>query len=290
LPEDATAAASDLGRWRAESVVREDAERTWWVAQDYVGPDGVARTREGLAASVEVTPYSAGEILPHERTHAGPKEDRLRLLRATRTQLEPIFLLYDAEPVATRPQRDPEMDVEESAVRTRVWALDDAPHEIDVPFLIADGHHRYETAVAFREEEPAATHTFAVLVSARASGVEIFPTHRLVQRVGPVDGEEVDGPGEGVVLYRGGRYLRVATHDDFGPRVVESLAPEGVSYTASSSEAVAAVDRGEAEAAFLLQPVTFEQVARFADAGEMMPQKSTFFYPKLTSGLLFHPV
>jgi hypothetical protein len=105
-----------------------------------------------------------------------------------------------------------------------------------------------------------------------------------------VDGEEVDGPGEGVVLYRGGRYLRVATHDDFGPRVVESLAPEGVSYTASSSEAVAAVDRGEAEAAFLLQPVTFEQVARFADAGEMMPQKSTFFYPKLTSGLLFHPV
>jgi uncharacterized protein (DUF1015 family) len=72
--------------------------------------------------------------------------------------------------------------------------------------------------------------------------------------------------------------------------VVESLAPGGVSYTASAEEAVAAVDRGEAAAAFLLQPVTVEQVARFAHAGETMPQKSTFFYPKLTSGLLFHPV
>jgi uncharacterized protein (DUF1015 family) len=290
LPDDAAAAARDLDRWRTDGVVREDEPRTWWVTQDYVGPDGVARTREGLAASIEATPYSAGRVLPHERTHAGPKEDRLRLLRATRTQLEPIFLLYDAEPVAHRPEREPEMDVEESGVRTRVWPLDDDAYDIDVPLLIADGHHRYETAVAFRQEEPTATHTFAVLVSARGGGVEIFPTHRLARRLGPVEGEEVDGPGEGVVLYRGGRYVRIAGKDDFGPHVVESFAPEGVSYTASASDAIAAVDRGEAEAAFLLEPVTVEQVARFAKAGETMPQKSTFFYPKLTSGLLFHPV
>jgi hypothetical protein len=111
-----------------------------------------------------------------------------------------------------------------------------------------------------------------------------------VQALGDVPGEEVAAPDGGVTLYRGGRYLRVTSPDDFGPRVVESFAPEGVSYTAYADEAIAAVDRGEAVAAFLLQPVTVEQVARFAHAGETMPQKSTFFYPKLTSGLLFHPV
>jgi uncharacterized protein (DUF1015 family) len=236
-------------------------------------------------------PYEAKEVLPHERTHAGPKEGRLKVLRATRVQLEPIFLLYDDEPPLARPDGEPELDVEEGGVRTRVWRLpaDDAI-AIDTPLLIADGHHRYETAVAFREEEPAATHLLAVLVSARAPGLEIFPTHRLVARLGDVPGVEVDGPGEGVTLYRGGRYFRVETDDDFGPRVVESFAPEGVTYTAYADEAIAAVDRGEAEAAFLLQPVMVEQVARFAHAGETMPPKSTFFYPKLTSGLLFHPI
>jgi hypothetical protein len=144
--------------------------------------------------------------------------------------------------------------------------------------------------VAFRDEEPSATQTFAILVSSRSPGLEIFPTHRTVQALGDVSGEEVDGPGEGVTLYRDRRYLRVATDDDFGPRVVESFAPEGVGYTAYAEEAIAAVDRGDAAAAFLLQPVTVEQVARFAHAGETMPQKSTFFYPKLTSGLLFHPL
>ena len=290
LPDSDEQAAHDLAAWREQGVLVEEEPRYWWVAQDYTGPDGVARTREGFAASVPVTPYSAGEVLPHERTHAGPKEGRLRLLRATRTQLEPIFLLYDADPVLERPGGEPLMDVEEGSVRTRVWPVEGGELEIGTPLLIADGHHRYETAVAYREENPAATHTFAILVSARAPGLEIFPTHRLVQAVGDVPGEEVAAPNGGVTLYRDGRYLRVASADDFGPRVVESFAPEGVSYTAYAHEAIAAVDRGEALAAFLLQPVTVEQVARFAHAGETMPQKSTFFYPKLTSGLLFHPV
>jgi uncharacterized protein (DUF1015 family) len=239
---------------------------------------------------VPATPYEEGEVLPHERTHAAPKEGRLRLLRATRTQLEPIFLLYDADPVFERPQGEPAVDVEEGGVRTRMWPIDAGPVEIGTPLLIADGHHRYETAVAYRQENPGATHTFAILVSSRAPGLEIFPTHRIVQHVGKVPGEDVDAPGNGVTLYRNGRYRRVESDDDFGPRVVESFAPEGVSYTAYADEAIAAVDRGDAEAAFLLQPVTVEQVARFANAGETMPQKSTFFYPKLTSGLLFHPI
>jgi uncharacterized protein (DUF1015 family) len=290
LPESPEEAATILSAWRAQGILRDEEPAFWWVAQDYVGPDGVARSREGFAASVEATPYAAGQVLPHERTHAGPREDRLRLLRATHTQLEPIFLLYDGEPPFGRPEGDPLLDVEEGGVRTRVWRVPAAADvAIDTPLLIADGHHRYETAVAFRDERPAATHLLAVLVSARAPGLEIFPTHRVVQHVGDVPGVEAPGPGEGITLYRGGRYYHVETDDDFGPRVVESLRPEGVSYTPSAADAVAAVDRGEAEAAFLLQPVTVEQVARFAHAGETMPQKSTFFYPKLTSGLLLHP-
>jgi uncharacterized protein (DUF1015 family) len=291
LPDTPEDAARDLASWREQGVLVEEEPAFWWVAQDYTGPDGVARTRAGFAASIEVKPYSAGEVLPHEKTHAGPKAGRLNLLRATRTQLEPIFLIYDAAPPVGRPHGAPDMDVDEGGVRTRVWRVPATePIELDTPLLIADGHHRYETAVAFREEDPTATHMLAILVSSRAPGLEIFPTHRLVQGVGDVPGTEVEAPNGGVTLYRDGRYLRVASDDDFGPRVVESLAPEGVSYTAYAEEAVAAVDRGEAEAAFLLQPVTVEQVARFAHAGETMPQKSTFFYPKLTSGLLFHPI
>jgi uncharacterized protein (DUF1015 family) len=290
LPDSEEQAARDLAAWREEGALLQEPPRYWWVAQDYRGPDQVPRTREGVAASVPVTPYEAGEVLPHERTHAGPKEGRLRLLRATRTQLEPIFLLYDADPVLERPSGEPELDVTESGVRTRAWPVEGDVPEIGTPLLVADGHHRYETAVAYRAENPDATHTFAILVSSREPGLEIFPTHRLVQEVGDVPGEPVAEPDGGVTLYRDGGYTKVATSDDFGPRVVEQLAPQGVSYTASAEEAVAAVDRGEAAAAFLLQPVTVEQVARFAHAGETMPQKSTFFYPKLTSGLLFHPV
>jgi uncharacterized protein (DUF1015 family) len=289
LPDSPEEAARELAAWRTNGVLREEEPRYWWIAQDYRGPDGVERTREGFAASVPVTPYADGEVLPHERTHAAPKEGRLRLLRATRSQLEPIFLLYDADPMLERPPGDPLMDVEEDGVRTRVWPVESAELEIATPLLIADGHHRYETAVAYREEVPSATHTFAVLVSARAPGLEIFPTHRLVQSLGEVQGEQVDAPDGGVTLYRQGRFLRVASDDDFGPRVVESLGPSGVTYTPRADEAIAAVDRGDAAAAFLLEPVTVEQVARFAHAGETMPQKSTFFYPKLTSGLLLHP-
>ncbi|HEX4527700.1 MAG TPA: DUF1015 domain-containing protein [Gaiellaceae bacterium] len=290
LPDSEEQAARELAEWRAEGVLAEAAEGYWWIAQDYTGPDGVARTREGIAASVPAAPYQDGLILPHERTHAGPKEGRLRLLRATRTQLEPIFLLYDADPLLERAAGEPVADVTESGVRTRIWPVQAGELELDTPLLIADGHHRYETAVAYRQEQPEATQTFAILVSSRAPGLEIFPTHRLVQQVGEVPGEQVAAPNGGVTLYRDGRFTRVATDDDFGPRVVESFAPRGVSYTAYADEAIATVDRGDAAAAFLLQPVTVEQVARFALAGETMPQKSTFFFPKLTSGLLLYPL
>jgi uncharacterized protein (DUF1015 family) len=291
LPDTPEDAARELADWRRRGVLVEGPSSYWWIAQDYTGPDGVARTREGIGAAIPVTPYARGDVLPHERTHAGPKEGRLRLLRATHTQLEPIFVLYDGEPPFQASTGAPDLDVEEGGVRTRMWEIaSEAELAIDTPLLIADGHHRYETAVSYREEDPAATHMFAVLVSAHAPGLEIFPTHRLARHVGHVPGVEIDRPNGGVTLYRDGRYLRVQTDDDFGPRVVDALRPEGVTYTADAAAAIAAVDRGDAEAAFLLEPVTVEQVARFAHAGETMPQKSTFFYPKLTSGLVLYPL
>jgi uncharacterized protein (DUF1015 family) len=292
LPDSETAAAAALADWRRTGALREQEAALWWVAQDYVGPDGVARTREGIAGSVEATPYSAGQVLPHERTHAGPKEGRLLLLRATRTQLEPIFLLYDADPPLERPGGEPAMDVEEDGVRTRVWPVESGELQIDAPFLIADGHHRYETAVAFREEEPSATHTFAVLVSSRSPGLEIFPTHRVVQALGaePTLQHSVTWDRNGLALYRDGAYFRVESDDELDARAIEGYAPEGVTYTPYADEAVAAVDRGDGAAAFLVRAPAVEQVAEFAARGETMPQKSTFFYPKLTSGLLFHPV
>ena len=292
LPDSEDAAASALAAWRADGALREQEPALWWVAQDYVGPDGVARTREGIAGSVEATPYRAGQVLPHERTHAGPKEGRLRLVRATRTQLEPIFLLYDAAPPVSRPDGEPTMDVEEDGVRTRVWQLEPQELSIDAPFLIADGHHRYETAVAFREEEPSATHTFAVLVSSRSPGLEIFPTHRIVQSLGVEPRLEPTAVWDrsALALYRDGAYFRIASDDHLDARAIEQFAPQGVTYTPYADEAIAAVDRGEGAAAFLVRAPTVDQVAEFAARGETMPQKSTFFYPKLTSGLLLYPL
>ena len=99
--------------WLEEGILVQDAEpAVWAVTQDYVGPDGVARRRGGLVASLRVEPYATGTVLPHERTHAGPKEGRLRLLRAARAQLEPIFLLYDGDPVVDVPAREPDLEAE----------------------------------------------------------------------------------------------------------------------------------------------------------------------------------
>jgi uncharacterized protein (DUF1015 family) len=293
LPESDEAAATELADWRGRGVLRREEEPAlWFIAQDYTGPDGVARSREGIAGSIEATPYAEGQVLPHERTHAGPKEGRLRILRATRTQLEPIFLLYDADPPLSAPEGLPDMDVDEDGVRTRVWKLPAQEVEIDTPFLIADGHHRYETAVAFREEDPTATHTFAVLVSSRSPGLEIFPTHRTVPHLAaepPLT--RTDGWDRGALaLYQRGEYFRVNSDDELDARAVERFAPYGVGYTPYAEEAVATVDRGDAEAAFLVRPTTVAQVAAFAARGETMPQKSTFFYPKLTSGLLLYPL
>jgi uncharacterized protein (DUF1015 family) len=300
LPDDEEQAGRDLAEWRSAGVLTRDERPSYWfLSQSYVGPDGVPRTRFGLIASLRAEPYESGAVLPHERTHRGPKEGRLRLLRATRTQLEPIFLLYDGEALEP-PSR--ESDLQSGG--DRLWRVDDVPSFDDTELLIADGHHRYETAVAFAEED-GSPYLMVVLVPTRQLGLTIFPTHRIVERLGAVNGSEpVAGVGDAlqqldelprdrpaVALYRDGE-ARVLKGDEpaLDAAFVESFEPEGVSYTPRVEDAVDAVDSGRAQAAFLLRAPTIEQVRAVAERGETMPQKSTYFYPKLTSGLLFHPL
>ncbi|HEY3018148.1 MAG TPA: DUF1015 domain-containing protein [Gaiellaceae bacterium] len=300
LPDDEEQAGRDLADWRGHGIVARDEQPSYWLlSQDYVGPDGVQRTRSGLVASLRAEPYEHGIVLPHERTHRGPKEGRLRLLRATRTQLEPIFLLYEGDPLEP-PEREP--DVQSGG--DKLWRIGEAPSFDGVELLIADGHHRYETALAYAEEG-GSRDLMVVLVPTRQEGLTIFPTHRIVERLGDANGTEpVAGVGDAlqqldelprdrpaVALYRDGE-TRVLKGDEpvLDAAFVESFGPQGVSYTPRVEEAVGAVDSGRAQAAFLLRPPTIEQVRAVAERGETMPQKSTYFYPKLTSGLLFHPL
>jgi uncharacterized protein (DUF1015 family) len=292
LPDSEQQAARNLREWEAEGVLeREAAPAVWALSQTYTGPDGIARTRNGLVVTLRLEPYENQVVLPHERTHAGPKEGRLRLLRATRTQLEPIFLLHDGDPVEL-PVRTPDLAVGGD----RLWRLEEDPGErfADAQLLIADGHHRYETALAFHEEDgtEASAWMMVVLVSTSEEGLTIFPTHRLAESLNGVRGRPIEEPGDelpGVVLYRGGGY-ELVEGDGLDVEVVDALAPRGVTYTPQRGEAVAAVDRGEAEAAFLLRPTPIEDVFTHAREGRVLPQKTTYFFPKLTSGLLFQPL
>ena len=287
LPDDEAQAAHDLELWRRDGVLARDPEPAYWLlTQDYTGPDGVARRRSGLVASLRAEPYDRRVVLPHERTHAGPKEGRLRLLRATNTQLEPIFLLYEGD-VLGAPAREPDLE----SGGDKLWRIDSGPSFEDTQLLIADGHHRYETALAYAGEG-ASPFLMVVLVPTRQEGLTIFPTHRIAQHVNGARGEPIDDPGDdlpGVVLYRDGHY-ELLSGEGLDVDIVERLAPKGVSYTPQRAEAVATVDRGDAEAAFLLRPTRIEDVWDVARRGETLPQKSTYFFPKLTSGLLFHPL
>ena len=287
LPADVEQAGRDLTDWREQGVLTRDQEPAYWLlSQDYVGPDGVSRTRTGLVASLRAEPYENGVVLPHERTHSGPKEGRLRLLRATRTQLEPIFLLYEGDPLEP-PAREPDLQ----SGGDKLWRVEDAPSFEDTELLIADGHHRYETAVAYAQEG-GSPYLMVVLVPTNQEGLTIFPTHRMAEHVNGARGTPIEEPGDdlpGVVLYRDGKY-ELLNGDGLDVEIVERIAADGVTYTPERAEAVATVDRGDAEAAFLLRPTRIEDVWAVARRGETMPQKSTYFYPKLTSGLLFHPV
>jgi len=290
LPDSEEEAARDLASWRRDGILEREAKSAVWaLSQSYVGPDGVSRTRNGVVVALRLEPYERGVVLPHERTHAEIKETRLELLRATRTELEPIFLLHDGDPVVL-PDCEPDLALDGE----RLWRIDGAP---DVPggLLIADGHHRYETALAFHTEDgsEASAWMMVVLVSTREEGLTIFATHRIARRIGGAKGTEIERPGDdlpGVVLYRGGGRYELIEGEGLDVEVVDRLAPEGVTYTPRREEAEAAVDLGDPEGAFLLRPARIEDVFTRARRGEVLPQKTTYFFPKLTSGLLLFPL
>jgi len=299
LPDDEAAAGETWRRWREDGTLIDEGEPGyWWLSQDYVGPDGVARTREGLVAELAAESYDKRVVLPHERTHRGPKEGRLRLLREVQAQLEPLFFLYEGAPPARRLGRDPDLEVEGA----RLWRIPPdgiAEAFADRQLLIADGHHRYETTLAYGEGTP----VLAVLVSLDDPGLMIFPTHRVFEQepaeslpAERLSGDARDALGDvphdqaAALLYREGGFELAVDGNQLDVQLVDRLGHEGISYTADWDEAVRAVDSGEAEVAVLMRPTRIEDVFAVAQRGETMPQKSTYFYPKLVSGLLFLPL
>ena len=357
------AAAEQLARWRAEQVVVKDDEPALWaLEQDYTGPDGRARSRRGFLARVRVEQYGPGRIRPHERTHPGPREDRLRLTRATKANLSPIFSLFSdseevawaaLEPATAAPPWGEATD--DDGTRNRLWRVADSETIAAVKaaaqsaeLLIADGHHRYETARIYADEVGGdGGHRFVLmdLVALQDPGLTVFPTHRLLKNLSPsqrealaaaigrdFDVEELEStadlapasePGTIRIGYIDSQLQRpfmlalkdpaiadAALPDRAEPyrrldtAVLEALILKGalamtdedidhltqLGYARDAEQALKLVTSGDYDAAFLMAPPPIELIQAIAGAGESMPPKSTYFFPKVPTGLLFNPL
>ncbi|MDX6604950.1 MAG: hypothetical protein QOF23_1459 [Solirubrobacterales bacterium] len=205
-------AARTIDAWRAEGVLVADSEPAFWaLTQDYTAPDGSKHSRHGILARVRVEDYETGTVRPHERTHPGPLEDRLLLTRATRLNLSPIFSLSteDAWPlVEPALQGEPwGVATDEDGTVNRVWRVADpeilaavTERLAGAELLIADGHHRYETARAYRDEiggEGPHNYTLMALTGLDDPGLTVFPTHRLLSGFGD-DPERQQRLGQGL--------------------------------------------------------------------------------------------
>ena len=357
-------AATTMAAWRERGVlVREDEPAIWALRQDYTGPDGRDLTRTGFLARVRVEDYGPGRIRPHERTHPGPKEDRLRLTRATRTNLSPIFSLFTdpdgavratldqlgvGEPFATAPDHE--------GTRNTLWRISDPAAVGSLvdglagsELLIADGHHRYETARVYAEEvggEGEHRYVLMLLCSLADPGLTIFPTHRLLTGL-KEDREkqeairetlmrdfeieelpaaaDLEPPSDSRVAFG---YMdsfhrkpyRVTLKDQaiadralagmpepyrrLDTAVLEAIVLRGalgkseddishfrgLNYSKSLDDAIDAVESGRADAGFFMRATPVDQVREVAEAGESMPPKSTYFFPKVPTGLVFSPL
>jgi uncharacterized protein (DUF1015 family) len=370
-------AARTLAGWRSDGSLRKDAHPAIYVyEQTYLVPGtDVERTQRGFFARLRLESFGSSDgVLPHERTLSAPKEDRYRLLRATGVNTSPVVGLFE-DPSGVTTERigqivdsQPDIDLtDDDGVRHRLWTIpadgegpsaEHAARLIEAlstgPVVIADGHHRYETALRYRderrmsrscEEDPAFDYLVMLFLEASTQPLTVLPTHRLVHRLGdratglaeraaelfavqPAAGarelvEHFDGAGIasggagriGLWTRDGGAWL-VADRSRFAPwlptggdalraldvtlldvaleRLLEvdpaAVASGALSFTKSAAEAVAAVDRADGvDAAFLLEPTPVSAIEGVARDGDVMPQKSTYFYPKALTGLLINP-
>jgi uncharacterized protein (DUF1015 family) len=349
-----------LEAWtRAGVLVRDARSALYALRQSFTAPDGKAHVRDGFFALLELEDYARRNVRPHERTLEAPKADRLKLLRATRANLSSVFLLYEdreeelARRLAPALEGEPLASARDEAGAThRLARIDDAALVEAVraflaprPLVIADGHHRYETALAYRDEQRAAAPQagadapwewiLAYFANAFAPGSLLLPIHRLIRHGAAPSEREWSArlPGwrcESVALARAeelpgllasrlaplrdrhafaaddahGR-LRIfsrprAAAGELSVRVIHREAIEGVfglderavregaiEYPKSALQTALDLRAGRGVVALYLNPLTPEDVFRVTAAGEVLPQKSTFFYPKLPTGLLF---
>ncbi|MEA2632951.1 MAG: hypothetical protein QOE66_3170 [Chloroflexota bacterium] len=370
-------AARTLAAWRSDGTLHKDPHPSIYVyEQAYRVPGAEAsRIQRGFFARMCLESFGAGSgVLPHERTMSGPKEDRYKLLRATGVNTSPVIVLYTDRDGAGRvvldamTARAADLDlIDDDGVRHRLWAFpaDGEAAEAVAPLLaaassgpvtIADGHHRYETALRYRderrmsrscEEDPAFDYLLALFLDTVGEPLTVLPTHRILRGLGDggVDallagldaffvverdvtetelrqrfeaaGLAPGGEGRfGLWTRAGGAFLTARRHafELYLPAGGEALraldvtllgvalerlagidddavTAGAVAYARSAAEAIAQVDAGidGADAAFLLEPTPVASVAAVAADGDVMPQKSTYFYPKALSGLVINP-
>lgn len=360
------AAARIFSAWRSDGTLKRDARPCVYPYEQTFRVAGAEHVARGFFCRLGLEDFGlTSGVRPHERTMGPAREDRYRLLTAVGVNLSPVLLLYEAgsddrsstDLLRVLMSDRAEVDTTDLAgARHRLWAADPATDPVagallelaaGNPLTIADGHHRYETALRFRDERRRDTggggegpheYVLALLFDAHAGGLEVLPTHRVLRDAGGDDllrraGElfdvvpvndmagilaGVDRPGRlGVWTSDGGTLLtadRQKLEPVLAPQVSEALRwldvtvldaaletltgtpanelveGNGLYYTHDGEQAMSEVSAGRAAAAFLLPPTPIQTVLDVAAAGEVMPQKSTYFQPKAATGLLFNPV
>jgi uncharacterized protein (DUF1015 family) len=319
---DYDGAARTFEEWLHTGILEPDPPSMYVHQVEFGG-----RRRLDLIAALRLQRYADRVVLPHERTHRGPKEDRLALLRATNVALEPLWFVYEGAHLGVAPilevvaKRTPAVRFNgPEQTEHRLWVISDpaihaALHAAleSTPVLIADGHHRYETALAYADEvgagpEAWSRFTLALLTDLDDPGLEVLPTHRVLKAgVAVTGGEEMGALEETLGALRGrvaagtyrdhhfqvlpleGDVAVVELHEQVIDNILgKRSAEELLLYTRDPAEAVRWVDEGVGSAAFFLDAPDLKQVLNLAREGKTLPQKSTYFYPKPPSGMVFH--